>query len=93
MTIVVTGANGFVGSHLCRALQRKGMAYRAVVREGAQASPGTAGLVRLPSLDAHTDWTTALQGATRMASASRLKLMCGMPLASRASKPDASRDV
>ena len=64
MTIVVTGANGFVGSHLCRALQRKGMAYRAVVREGAQASPGTAGLVRLPSLDAHTDWTTALQGAT-----------------------------
>ena len=64
MTIVVTGANGFVGSHLCRALQRKGMAYRAVVREGAQASPGTADLVRLPSLDAHTDWTTALQGAT-----------------------------
>ena len=64
MTIVVTGANGFVGSHLCRALQRKGMAYRAVVREGAQASPGTAGLGRLPSLDAHTDWTTALQDAT-----------------------------
>ena len=64
MTIVVTGANGFVGSHLCRALQSQGMAYRAVVREGAQASPGTAGLVRLPSLDAHTDWTTALQGAT-----------------------------
>jgi nucleoside-diphosphate-sugar epimerase len=64
MTIVVTGANGFVGSHLCRALQSQGMAYRAVVREGVQASPGTAGLVRLPSLDAHTDWTTALQGAT-----------------------------
>ena len=64
MTIVVTGANGFVGSHLCRALQSQGMAYRAVVREGAQANPGTAGLVRLPSLDAHTDWTTALQGAT-----------------------------
>ena len=55
MTIVVTGANGFVGSHLCRALQSQGMAYRAVVREGAQANPGTAGLVRLPSLDAHTD--------------------------------------
>ena len=64
MTIVVTGANGFVGSHLCLALQSQGTAYRAVVREGAQASPGTAGLVRLPSLDAHTDWTTALQGAT-----------------------------
>jgi len=64
MTIVVTGANGFVGSHLCRALQSQGMAYRAVVRKGAQASLGAAGLVRLPSLDAQTDWTTALQGAT-----------------------------
>ena len=64
MTIVVTGANGFVGSHLCLALQSQGTAYRAVVREGAQASPGTADLVRLPSLDAHTDWTTALQDAT-----------------------------
>jgi len=61
---VVTGANGFVGSHLCRALQSQGMAYRAVVRKGAQASLGAAGLVRLPSLDAQTDWTTALQGAT-----------------------------
>ena len=64
MTIVVTGANGFVGSHLCRALQRKGMAYRAVVREGAQAPPGTADLVRLPSLDTHTDWATVLQDAS-----------------------------
>ena len=64
MTIVVTGANGFVGSNLCRALQSQGMAYRAVVREGAQASLGAAGLVRLPILDAQTDWTTALQGAT-----------------------------
>lgn len=64
MTIVVTGANGFVGSHLCRALQSRGMAYRAVVREGAQAPPGTADLVRLPSLDAHTDWATVLQNAS-----------------------------
>ena len=64
MTIVVTGANGFVGSHLCRALQSRGMAYRAVVREGAQAPPGTADLVRLPSLDTHTDWATVLQDAS-----------------------------
>ena len=64
MTIVVTGANGFVGSHLCRALQSRGLAHRAVVREGAQATPGTADLLRLPILDEHTDWTTALHGAS-----------------------------
>lgn len=64
MTIVVTGANGFVGSHLCRALQSQGMAYHAVVRGSAQAPACATDVVRLPSLDEQTNWTTALHGAT-----------------------------
>ena len=63
MSIVVTGANGFVGTHLCQALQQRGMAYRAVVRTAA-ASARMPHTVCLPSLDAHTDWTQVLQGAS-----------------------------
>lgn len=33
MTILVTGANGFVGSHLCDALINNGDSIRAVVRK------------------------------------------------------------
>ena len=63
MSIVVTGANGFVGTHLCQALQQRGMAYRAVVRTAA-ASAQTPHTMCLPSIDAHTDWTQVLQGAS-----------------------------
>ena len=63
MTLVVTGASGFVGTHLCQALQQRGMAYRAVVRTAA-ASAQTPHTMCLPSIDAHTDWTQVLQGAS-----------------------------
>ncbi|HHT11979.1 MAG TPA: NAD(P)-dependent oxidoreductase [Propionibacterium sp.] len=36
-TIVVTGANGFVGSHTCAALNERGARVRAVVRRGGTA--------------------------------------------------------
>jgi nucleoside-diphosphate-sugar epimerase len=36
-TIVVTGANGFVGAHVCRALVDRGAAVRAVVRRAGTA--------------------------------------------------------
>ena len=61
MTLVVTGASGFVGTHLCQALQQRGMAYRAVVRSATGPKPHT---VCLPSIDAHTDWTQVVQGAS-----------------------------
>ena len=63
MTIVVTGANGFVGAHLCQALQQRGMMHRAVVRNPRHMAQGQ-DTVALPSMDAHTDWTQALQGAS-----------------------------
>ena len=63
MSIVVTGANGFVGTHLCQALQQRGMAYRAVVRTAAGSVP-TPHTVSMPGMDAQTDWAQALQGAS-----------------------------
>ena len=36
-TTAVTGANGFVGQHLCAALRRRGLPARAVVRAGRPA--------------------------------------------------------
>ena len=38
MTIVVTGATGFIGTHVVRALQRRGQHVRAVVRNSAKAA-------------------------------------------------------
>ena len=38
MKVVVTGANGFVGAHLCRRLVERGASVRALVREGSDHS-------------------------------------------------------
>ncbi len=38
MKALVTGANGFVGSHLCRLLAAKGATVRALVRKGSDRS-------------------------------------------------------
>jgi uncharacterized protein YbjT (DUF2867 family) len=35
--VLVTGANGFIGSKLCMSLEEHGYAIRAVVREPSQA--------------------------------------------------------
>jgi dihydroflavonol-4-reductase len=37
--ILVTGATGFLGQHLCRELRQRGLAVRAMVRPGRDASP------------------------------------------------------
>lgn len=38
MKVLVTGANGFVGAHLCRCLVERGADVRALVREGSDHS-------------------------------------------------------
>lgn len=56
--IVVTGASGFIGSHLGRLLAERGLAFRPVVRRPV---PGAA---VVGAIDGATDWTEALRDAT-----------------------------
>ncbi len=56
MRVVVTGANGFIGQHLCRTLIEEGKEVTACIREQADASvfetlSGSLRLCRIPSLD------------------------------------------
>lgn len=62
LTVLVTGANGFVGRVLCRTLQERGHTVRAAVRQAAVA-PGIAGEpIVVGSIDAKTEWSLAVRG-------------------------------
>jgi nucleoside-diphosphate-sugar epimerase len=56
-SILVTGANGFVGAALCKTLHARGDHVVAAVRQGA-----CAGQVNVGNLGAGTDWRPALAG-------------------------------
>lgn len=60
MTVLVTGATGFVGRPLCRHLQEQGIHVVAAVREGAVAPPGTEGRV-VGDLRGPVDWRPAVR--------------------------------
>jgi UDP-4-keto-D-QuiNAc 4-reductase len=62
MTVLVTGANGFVGHAVVERLLRDGVGVRAATRAAADRSLG--GTQALPGLDLArgTDWSTALRG-------------------------------
>ena len=66
MKVLVTGANGFVGRHLCQSLAAAKIPFAAVVRRGKQAPAGVAGCYEIDGIGAATDWTPALQGATHV---------------------------
>lgn len=57
--LLVTGANGFVGSAVCRHALAAGQVVRGAVR-----TPGSIGshAVTVGAMDGHTDWTEALRG-------------------------------
>jgi nucleoside-diphosphate-sugar epimerase len=57
---LVTGATGFVGSHLCSELVEAGYGVRAVVRHGEQAVGRGIERVTVPDI-AFADWTAALR--------------------------------
>ncbi|WP_029620034.1 NAD-dependent epimerase/dehydratase family protein [Pseudorhizobium marinum] len=55
-TTLVTGASGFIGSHLMRKLKRRGLPARGVSR---QAMPG---MIHVPSYGPDCDWREHLNG-------------------------------
>lgn len=61
MKILVTGANGFVGSHLCERLLECGHEVVAAVRAQGSAPVGTHEVL-IADIDGSTDWTEALEG-------------------------------
>lgn len=63
MTLLVTGANGFVGKAVCRAAQSRGLQVRAAVRRLAsiEAESSIPHLV-VGEIHGSTDWHKALEG-------------------------------
>lgn len=61
LTTLVTGADGFVGSHLCKYLSDAGHAVIGSVRE-AKPLPHVVRSEAVGAIDGATDWSTALDG-------------------------------
>jgi len=58
--ILVTGANGFIGRHLCAALTKKHGSVKAAMRNTGDPTSNTA-TVAIGTIDGTTDWSMALQ--------------------------------
>jgi nucleoside-diphosphate-sugar epimerase len=65
MTILVTGANGFVGSALCACLSKNGAEVRAAVRM-LHSYTGGVEAVEIGSLSSKTYWTVPLRGINQV---------------------------
>src|SRR5690349_13948526 len=66
MTALVTGATGFVGSHVVDALLAEGLPVRALVRNASKAGdlPGRGVEVVVGDMAAPEIWVSAVQGAS-----------------------------
>jgi nucleoside-diphosphate-sugar epimerase len=60
MNILITGASGFVGSHLCNFFEAKGISYTAVVRHPINCLKNAKLIVEQISSD--TNWEQSLKG-------------------------------
>jgi len=65
MTVLVTGANGFVGSALCARLPKDGTSVRAALRSLNSQPDGTEA-VAIGSISSETDWTSVLRNADQV---------------------------
>jgi nucleoside-diphosphate-sugar epimerase len=61
-TVLVTGANGFVGRAVCDDLARRGYGVRAAVRDRGRALGLPGEIVEVGALGRATDWSEALEG-------------------------------
>ncbi|MEO8038669.1 MAG: SDR family oxidoreductase [Betaproteobacteria bacterium] len=59
MTILVTGAFGFIGGHVVDAISARGLATRLAVRN---AGPSNASIAMVGDIGPATDWSEALEG-------------------------------
>jgi nucleoside-diphosphate-sugar epimerase len=59
--ILVTGANGFIGSHLCPFLTDKGYEVIVAVRAGGGPHAGLGQVVHVSDVGPDTDWSEALK--------------------------------
>ncbi|HSM34906.1 MAG TPA: NAD-dependent epimerase/dehydratase family protein [Longimicrobiales bacterium] len=60
--VLVTGANGFLGSALCRQLHASGVPVRGAVRNAASPIPAGVEGLAVGELGDHTEWRAALDG-------------------------------
>ena len=61
-TLLVTGANGFIGRHLCAELEKRGWLIRKAVRSTSALFYDDSNVAVVGSVDANTDWSAALKG-------------------------------
>ena len=63
MSLLLTGATGFVGQHLVSELKRRNLPYQIAARTqaGNSAHPGC---ISVGDINAHTAWSHALEGVT-----------------------------
>ncbi len=59
MTVLVTGATGFVGTHLCDYLEAEEFLFRKAVRRNVD---GEEQAIVVGDIDGQTDWSQALDG-------------------------------
>ncbi len=62
MTILLTGATGFVGAALCESLCQQGYPLTAAVRRTSSSLPVAAKQSLIGDLSSDTDWSSALSG-------------------------------
>lgn len=60
--VLVTGAGGFVGHHVCRFLARRGYGVRGALRTRPPYAEEGVDYVAIGDIDDHTDWQSALDG-------------------------------
>lgn len=60
MNILITGASGFIGTHLCEFLQAKGIDYCAVVRHPMKRTKNVKFIVE--QINSDTNWEQSLKG-------------------------------